>query len=60
MTPFIEVCVMLSDTESDQRWGWLGLACETKGHDGCGAILSRLRETNGAIVSYDCVLQNKT
>ena len=36
-------------------WGWLGLACETKGHDGCGAILSRLRETNGAIVSILCV-----
>ena len=30
MIPCIEVFVMLSDTESDQRWVFLGLACETR------------------------------
>ena len=26
----VHIAFTMRDTESDQRWGWLGLACETR------------------------------
>ena len=33
---------LVRDTESDPRWGWLGLACETNEKSGLGPRLSML------------------